>query len=171
MDAAPTTRIASSRRSVPNPKTTTVAKRVTTPLPTSSQLTRIIGASTSKPNACVALSRRCQAIQLTSVVKPATAKRRRERAQGQAARTAAVSTPATTADTYVTDTPYISDPPLACTVLLPAVNPPRYTRSSDVRPRVGRRGLTCGVTTVTLLCIVQLQGEEGADGDRDHTEE
>src|SRR5215218_6854293 len=111
MDAAPTTRLASSRRSVPNPKTTTVAKRVTTPLPTSSQLTRIIGASTSKPDAPVALSRRCQAIQLRSVVMPAIAKRRRDRAQGQAARAAAVSTPATMAKAQVTDTPYISDLP------------------------------------------------------------
>jgi hypothetical protein len=43
------------------------------------------------------LSKRCQAIQLKSVATPATAKRRRERAQGQAARTAAVSIPATIA--------------------------------------------------------------------------
>jgi hypothetical protein len=95
--AAPTARTAVSRRSVPSPKTTTVVKRATTPLPTSSQLTRISGASTSKPNAPVALSKRCQAIQLKSVATPATAKRRRERAQGQAARTAAVSIPATMA--------------------------------------------------------------------------
>src|SRR5215212_7370742 len=112
MNAAPTTRLARSLRSVPKPKTTTVTKRVTTPLPTSSQLTRIIGASTSKPNACVAFNRRCQAIQLTSVVTPAIAKRRRERAQGQTARTAAASSPATMAETKVTDTLYIrSSPP------------------------------------------------------------
>ena len=59
MDAAPTTRIASSRCSVTKLKTTTVAKRVTIPLPTSPQLNRIIGASTSKFAACVALTRRC----------------------------------------------------------------------------------------------------------------
>src|SRR5215211_8215150 len=109
MDAAPTTRLAVSRRSVPKPKTTTATKRVTTPLPTSSQLTRMIGASTSKPNACVEFKRRCQAIQPTSVATPAIAKRPLERAQGQRARAAAASTPDTT-DTYVTDTPYIGDP-------------------------------------------------------------
>src|SRR5215208_1879242 len=109
--AAPTTRTAGSRRSVPSPKTTTVAMRARTPLPTSSQLTLIIGASTSKPKAPVALSRRCQAIQLTRVVMPATTKRRRARAQGQAARAAVVSTPATMADTYVTDTLYTNGPP------------------------------------------------------------
>src|SRR5215213_3816588 len=121
--ATPTTRLARSRRSVTRPKTITVAKRVTTPLPASSQLTRIIGASTSKPDAPVALSSRCQAIQLTSVVMPAIAKRRRKRAQGQTARTAAASTPATRADTYVTDTPYIGDPPLARTVVPPVASP------------------------------------------------
>src|SRR5215203_1138180 len=111
MAAAPTTRLARSRHSVTRPKSPTVAKRARTPLPTSSQLTLIIGASTSKPDAPVALSRRCQAIQLTSVVMPATKKRRRKRAQGQAARATAVSTPATMADKYVTDTPYISTSP------------------------------------------------------------
>jgi hypothetical protein len=41
------------------------------PLPTSSQLTRIIGTMTSQSDARVALSRRFQAMQLASVVTPA----------------------------------------------------------------------------------------------------
>src|SRR5829696_6213251 len=158
MDAAPTTRIASSRRSVPNPKTTTVAKRVTTPLPTSSQLTRIIGASTSKPNACVALSRRCQAIQLTSVVMPAIAKRRRDRAQGQAARAAAVSTPATMADTYVTDTPYISDPPPRAPRAEPGYCCPRYTSRCTRTCSLSTRGRSNRLCRTLLACLFECFG-------------
>src|SRR5215213_3375773 len=135
--AAPTTRTAGSERSVPRPKITTVAKRAATPLPTSSQLTRITGAPTSKPIAPVALSRRCQAIQLASVATPATKKRRRKRAQGQAARAAAVSTPATMADTYVTDTPYIS------------ASPPRAPRAEP--------GYCCSRYTYTRTCSSSTQ--------------
>src|SRR5215216_198550 len=107
MDAAPTTRLAGSLRSVINPSTRAIAKKESTPLPASSQLTLIIGASTSKPLARVTFRSRCQAIQPTSVATPATAKRPRIRAQGQTARAAAVSTPAMRAAIKVTDAGYI----------------------------------------------------------------
>src|SRR5829696_7146811 len=110
MDAAPTTRLACSLGSVISPSTRAVAKKASTPLPASSQLTWIIGASTSKPVARVTFRMRCQAIQPTSVATPAAAKRPRVRAQGQAARATAASTPATTAETYVTDAGYINTP-------------------------------------------------------------
>jgi hypothetical protein len=84
--------------------------RAPTPLPTSSQLSAIMGASTSNSVARVALRRRCQAIQLTSVAMPVIEKRPRRRVQGQAARAPAVSTPTMTAETYFTDAGYITTP-------------------------------------------------------------